>query len=925
MQRRFAWSIHRRMLEISTLSYDSHPHENYSQPHHLRDKGRTVGIQVRKSALLTWFNALTASLLLAATGVAAASTEMSSIADEHLVTVGIDWCKAPRTATRAGIAAGHCQFEPVLAGERGTGFSVGFHRESVWLRLRLRNDSDRAVERWLQAGLARASDVTVYQQTEIGEWLPSRLGYEVPRARRDRVGQYFKAVAVTLAPRTSREIFIRVVSKPQISLKTTLWKPDALIAAKQTLDVWMGLVFGGLLLGGVVTTLMFFSTREPQYGFFSVALVGEWLIETVRTGFMVNYLWPATLPLPVELTNLGGILAVLGFSGYAITTLPSLRQTKWLYASVIVLLASALLFQIYGLLIDFQVGTLIWGTLVMPIAMAMIWASVLDIRAGRQYVLWILPGYATIGLITAARGPVLGAMIPNGWVDIVISPVAMLTTTVLVILALTERSRGLKRDLAASKVADASRVAFLARMSHELRTPLDIVLGNTQLVMRSKKRELMTPELTSIMQSGRHLLSMIDKILDYSRRIAGALKLRPEPVTVLEFIEAVKISSQTLVARNRNNLVVRAVSGGEISPDLVLLVDAGRLRQVLDNLIVNAARHTHDGCITLEYGVRAIDDGRRCLSFAVIDTGEGIAADEKDRIFEPFERVERAARYGGKGAGMGLAIVRQLVTLMGGEISVQSTLGKRSAFRFMITAERVERPVVSHAARRQNSLPTGYAGPQRLALIIDDDPGSRAVFSAVLEYADFAIREADSGNAALALLDDLPRLDVVVTDQFMPDGDGWAVLGGICRRRAEVPCIMISAAAPSPSVGHLAEQRFTHTFLKPVDHAALLEAIGKALRLEWRWATDKPATLAQGAAGRAAAAPTKLDQNSSSELRQLVEYSEITAIRDWARRLRQLSLEHGEFADKVEIAAIDLDFTTLETLCEIAVATADHP
>lgn len=105
----------------------------------------------------------------------------------------------------------------------------------------------------------------------------------------------------------------------------------------------------------------------------------------------------------------------------------------------------------------------------------------------------------------------------------------------------------------------------------------------------------------------------------------------------------------------------------------------------------------------------------------------------------------------------------------------------------------------------------------------------------------------------------------------------------------------------------------------------MLEAIGKALRLEWRWATDKPATLAQGAAGRAAAAPTKLDQNSLSELRQLVEYSEITAIRDWARRLRQLSPEHGQFADKVEIAAIDLDFTTLETLCEIAVATADHP
>ncbi|NBR17673.1 MAG: hypothetical protein EBT81_07280 [Gammaproteobacteria bacterium] len=187
---RVSWSIHGPMLESPSPGHDSTPHKNYSQPHQMAGEsteserivatggGRRLGLQVERSALLRVFRTAVASLLLAATGVAWASTEVSSIADEHVVTAGIEWCKAPRTETRAGISAGGCRFEPLLAGERGTGYFIGFQRESVWLRLRLRNDSDHEVARWLQTGFARASDVTVYQQTDRGEWSPSRLGYD---------------------------------------------------------------------------------------------------------------------------------------------------------------------------------------------------------------------------------------------------------------------------------------------------------------------------------------------------------------------------------------------------------------------------------------------------------------------------------------------------------------------------------------------------------------------------------------------------------------------------------------------------------------------------------------------------------------------------------------------------------------------------
>ena len=845
--------------------------------------------------------------------------DVAPIREQQDAASGMDWCIAPLNATREQIASGGCVFQSLLRGTAGHGYRIGFQRDSVWLRLRVRNSSAQDIERWIETGLPRATDVTVYREGAGGDWKVSRLGMAVPRAARGFVESHYNVTSLIVPAGASAEVFIRVQSKPLIDLRTRLWEPQAYLAYRQTIDAWLSLTIGGFLLGFFVTVLMFVTTRQSQYGFFALSIVGEALIESIRNGFLMRYLWPETLPLPVEITNLGGLLAVVGFSGYVLEMVPEIRNLKWLYTLLRALIVFVCVFQLVGLVIDFQLGTRVWGLVVIPLALFVMFGCYLGLRAGRGFARWALLALAFLGVVAILRSPQLTQIFPHFWIDILLSPLAMLSITSLVLIGLSERSRELERQLGESKASGQSQVAFLARMSHELRTPLDTVLGNAQLLMRGGAQKAQSRELIGILQSGRHLLGMIDEILDFSRGVAGALKLRCEPITLKEYFVSIEISARILASRNRNRFVVRQVSGGADTAELTVELDAGRLRQVLDNLIANAARHTFDGSITLEYDVKLLRDGRYWLSLAVIDTGEGIAAEDQSRVFQPFERVGRNARYGGKGAGMGLAVAKQLVALMGGELTLESALGQGSTFRFSLITKKAAQ---SAESRMRDVVPIdarGYEGPQRLALVIDDDAGSRAIFSAVLERAGFLTQEAESGNLALAMLSDLPRLDLIVTDQFMPDGDGWAVLEGAAARCPTVPCVMISAAPPSPPEKFPPALHFAASFLKPVDHANFLQKIGQILGLTWVAAA--PATAGDAVIehpdSRSDAHPEDRAQPGAAELaelREMIELGEVTAIRDWARRLRQQVPEFARFAEQVESAALDLDFTTLATL-----------
>ncbi len=318
------------------------------------------------------------------------------------------------------------------------------------------------------------------------------------------------------------------------------------------------------------------------------------------------------------------------------------------------------------------------------------------------------------------------------------------------------------------------------------------------------------------------------------------------------------------------------------------------------------------------------------LEFTVSDTGEGISEQEQERIFRPFERADSQANYHGKGAGLGLAIARQLVELMGGKLAVRSALGQGAQFSFNLPVRRMAEQLVWPEEQQLEAFDAaGYLGPRRAVLVVDDEALGRSVLCQLLEGLGFEVHQASSGRQAAALLAQRPVLDLVLTDQYMPEGDGWLVLESVAEFLPQVPVVLISAAPPSPPMHWNSQLRFADQFLRPLDHAQLLTCMGDLLDLQWTaQAVDQEShrgeqvaseSLAQSVMGMALP-----DVRHLRELAPLVELGQVTAIEEWVRRLQAEQPECGPFAAQVLEAVQRLDLQGLEALLA-ATAKADQP
>jgi signal transduction histidine kinase/CheY-like chemotaxis protein len=372
--------------------------------------------------------------------------------------------------------------------------------------------------------------------------------------------------------------------------------------------------------------------------------------------------------------------------------------------------------------------------------------------------------------------------------------------------------------------ASKHKSQFLASMSHELRTPLNAVIGVTEMLLEDAhdlKRHDEVEPLDRVLRAARHLLALINDILDLSKIEAGRMELHLETFPLLPVIEDVGKTIEPMATKNANRIVI------DCPADLgTMHADQTRFRQALLNLASNANKFTEQGTVTIAAQAQRLD-GRDMITIAVTDTGIGMTEEQMGRLFQEFSQADASTtrKYGG--TGLGLAISQHFCRLMGGDITVESKPGKGSTFTIRLPriAQVGETPATAGRGleRPGGARATGEEAEEPLILVVDDDETVRDLVVRHLERGGFAVVAARSGQEGLRLVREL-RPAAVTLDIMMPDLDGWTVLAAIKGdpELAGIPVVLMSIVDQKNRGYALGAADY---LVKPVDRATLVEAL----------------------------------------------------------------------------------------------------
>ncbi|MBO1080968.1 response regulator [Roseomonas haemaphysalidis] len=364
------------------------------------------------------------------------------------------------------------------------------------------------------------------------------------------------------------------------------------------------------------------------------------------------------------------------------------------------------------------------------------------------------------------------------------------------ITEMREAEEALSMAKAAAEDANMAKSQFIANMSHELRTPLSAVIGYSEMLEEEAEEldgaDAFREDLGKIKSNARHLLSLINDVLDLSKIEAGKMEVQPEDFDAATLLQEVASTVDALVGKKGNALVL------DIAPELgAMHTDPVKLRQCLFNLLGNAAKFTEGGRITLRV---APDAKPGWLLFQVADTGIGMTPEQLDRLFQRFTQADATTTRRFGGTGLGLAITKAFASMLGGEIDVESQEGQGTTFSIRLPTDlreaRAEQDdpavLVGEAALGADaSLPD--ARQAGLVLVVDDDAATRDLLARFLGREGFVVRTASDGQTGLRMAREL-QPDAILLDVMMPRLDGWGVLSTLKSEPelADTPVVMVT-------------------------------------------------------------------------------------------------------------------------------------
>ncbi|MGQ0751353.1 MAG: ATP-binding protein [Betaproteobacteria bacterium] len=381
----------------------------------------------------------------------------------------------------------------------------------------------------------------------------------------------------------------------------------------------------------------------------------------------------------------------------------------------------------------------------------------------------------------------------------------------------------------AAEAANRAKSEFLANMSHEIRTPMNAILGFTELLRRGYNRDPRDAEkfLNTIHTSGRHLLELINDILDLSKIEAGQMEMERIPCAPHRIVNEV-LTVLTARAKEKG-IVLRARADGPVPA--TILSDPGRVRQIVTNLVGNAIKFTERGQIDV-----VMRHGPAMFGIDVIDTGIGIPADKLESIFDPFVQADTSVTRRFGGTGLGLSISRRFARALGGDIVARSIPGKGSTFAVTLESGAPEgvqtlqphEVLASDDGRLAPEQKAAWQFPQARVLVVDDGAENRELVRLVLGECGLEVHEAENGEVALqkALQG---GFDVVLMDIQMPVMDGYTATGNIRARGSRVPIYALTANAMKGFEAEILAAGFTGYLTKPIDIDLLVGTLAQLL------------------------------------------------------------------------------------------------
>jgi signal transduction histidine kinase len=677
----------------------------------------------------------------------------------------------------------------------------GYSAAAYWLRLHLHNPSDVLVRRLLQVPPSRLEQVSLFTRIGDGAWQRSEAGTSRPFHIRELPWR-ISTFSVDLPPGQQMELLLRVASRSAIVLQPQLWEPAALAAHQQRILLADGLILGLLLLLLVLATALARLLRDRGQTFIALFLTIYILYDSSMRGISFMLLWPEATDWAVRaLGTFGALGPVLELQAQRHMLAPHRHQPRM--DKALNLLTLIILVNI-GLMLwgDYRLGTQIASALNIPLLGMMLVVAWRAWRQGQQLAsTWLVMLLISLIGLAPRHAELTGLRSHDLFSDYAHSLTGLLASMVVLASmvlslhrertqqaqrleqAVHERTRELAEARARIELSDMVKGRLLGYLGHDLRAPL----ASTVQVARQLSPEVdFEAGRRAIEHSSLLALEMIDEMQHFARdpQSEARLEILPAPLYLHALLQEIVNQSQALARAGGNRLTLH------IAQELpaVVQLDARRLRQVLVNLLANAAKFTRDGQIVME----ASTDRTGRLALTVRDNGPGIAMEDLERVFEPFVRGSSADFR--PGIGLGLSIVQEMVEAMGGRISVSSHSEQGSSFRLELPWLAAEEDEVQWPPAKP--WQARLIGEERLVLLLDPCLGVREALRERLALAQFHCLEAATLHEADGVLVEQPVCLLVAEPDIAPQLPDWLTNW---RRRRPTLAVLLCGRRDGPA------------------------------------------------------------------------------------------------------------------------------